>query len=214
MDYSVGFLIFFSIFLFTSHFSSVKAKLNAINKEEEERRKAEELEAEKIANGKKTPAEVAELRRVKKQQERIEKLNTQIAAEKAELQRQLEETKKHAEDLTKQYQHARREGAHFAREVDRLAYEKATLEKVAEKLAATLPEQLNMTSMQISAEKAHQLQSEHNVADADASANALSLEDEDDLPPAERTKKLEVLLKFFRSLLMLQFSVKLTEEIL
>jgi len=40
----------------------VKSKLTAIHKEAEERRKAEELEAEKIRNGTKTPAEVAELR--------------------------------------------------------------------------------------------------------------------------------------------------------
>jgi len=41
---------------------TVKSKLTAIHKAAEERRKAEELEAEKIRNGTKTPAEVAELR--------------------------------------------------------------------------------------------------------------------------------------------------------
>lgn len=43
--------------------------------------------------------EVAELRRVQKQKERLEKLNKQVQEERAELERQLEESKKHGEYL-------------------------------------------------------------------------------------------------------------------
>jgi hypothetical protein len=97
--------------------STVKSKLDAMEQAAAARRAAEELEAEKIRNGTKTPAEIAELRRVQKQKERLEKLNKQIEDERSELQRQLEESKKQREYLSKEYAHARREAAHFASEV-------------------------------------------------------------------------------------------------
>ena len=121
--------------------STIKSKLSEIERAAGARRAAEELEALKIRNGTKTPAEVAELRRVQKQKERLEKLNNQVREERAELQRQLEESKKHGEFLSKEYAHARREAAHFASEALKLA----SLKVPSSMHANRLPEQLDMT---------------------------------------------------------------------
>ena len=121
----------------------VKAKLSAMQKEVEEKRKAAELDEEKIRNGTKTPAEVAELRLVKKQKERLEQLNQKIEIEKAELQAQLQEAQKQSQALSKDFNHARREAAHFANEA---TLAKARLAQKAEEstVSQTVPEQLAM----------------------------------------------------------------------
>ena len=124
--------------------STVRNKLISIQDDaaaaEEARR-----ESERALMAPKTPQEVAELRRVQKQKQRLEQLNKQIMDDRQELLRQLEASTKQTASLTKEYEHARREAAHFQSEA-MLAKKKfdETLRAQEEKLDA-LPEQLDMT---------------------------------------------------------------------
>ena len=159
----------------------VKSKLDAIHKREEEQRAADELEEEKKRNGTNTPAEVTELKRVKKQKQRLEQLNLQIEAERAELQHRLDEVTKNTDKLSKDYAHARRESLHFANEA--MQYKAQLASKAQE---ATVPEQLNMSRVQ--------------AATFDSLVNAAPvLDDRDDTfdgTPEEVSKRIQVKIAF------------------